>query len=120
MKNYEFYKDKLSTGEMICVSAFICRHGENCKDIECSNCAFYENLDLSLHVLFDEHKEQVKLKRWEYNLMKSYTDMDEAWNGRILHECYVIRKMCNEGYFKNVDLNMTFREVLDNCEVIDD
>lgn len=70
--------------------------------------------------LLSEYKEPIKLKKWEYDLIKSYTDMDEAWYGRILHECYVIRKMCNERYFKNVDLNMTFREVLDNCEVIDD
>lgn len=76
--------------------------------------------DQLLDWLLQEYKEPIKLKQWEYDLIKTYTDIDEAWNGRILHECYKIRKMGNEGYFKNVDLNMTFREVLDNCEVIDD
>lgn len=117
MKNYEFYKDKLSTGEMICVSAFICRHGENCKDIECSNCAFYENLDLSLRVLFDEHKEQVKLKRWEYDLI-STNNMSHSSEFRCF---YTYAKMKEIGYFSGLkDTSMTLEDILNNCEVIDD
>lgn len=117
MKNYEFYKDKLSTVEMICVSAFICRHGKNCKDIECSNCAFNENLDLSLRVLFDEHKEQVKLKRWEYDLI-STNDMSRS---RTFGSFNTYMNMKRIGYFAGItDTSMTLEDILNNCEVIDD
>jgi hypothetical protein len=51
MKNYEFHKNKLSAGEAICISAFICRHGKSCDELECKKCEFDENLDLSLRIL---------------------------------------------------------------------
>lgn len=69
--------------------------------------------------LLAEHKEPIKLTQFEYDLLEYYTYVDNSWNGRILHENYAIRYMCDKGYLKNVDLNMTFREVLDNCEVED-
>ena len=69
--------------------------------------------------LLEEHKEPIKLTKFEYDLLEYYTYVDNSWNGRILHENYAIRYMCDKGYLKNVDLNMTFREVLDNCEVVE-
>lgn len=117
MKNYEFYKDKLCTEDIICASAFICRHGKNCEDIECSNCAFNENLDLSFHVLLAEHKEPVKLKRWEYDLIRT-NDMSHS-RAFGSFNTYLSMKKC--GYFSGVkDTSMALKEILENYEVIDD
>ena len=69
--------------------------------------------------LLEEHKEPIKLTQAEKDLLKSFADVDEGWNGRVLNECYIIRNMRHKGYFKNVDLSMTFREVLGNCEVVE-
>ena len=74
---------------------------------------------LGIMNLYDENtrlkNENERLK----DLLKSFADVDEGWNGRVLNECYIIRNMRHKGYFKNVDLSMTFREVLGNCEVVE-
>ena len=128
MTNLEFYKDELKryiknnpkevSFKSDMIGEAFTLFSEERIDIWCND--EWAESQHFIDWLLEEHREPIKLTRWEYDLIKSYTDIDEAWNGRILHECYVIRKMCNEGYFKNVDLNMTFREVLDNCEAIDD
>lgn len=117
MKNYEFYKDKLSTGEMICVSAFICRHGKFCDDVECKKCEFDENLDLSLRVLMVEHIDPIKLKSWEYDLIK----INNMSHSSSFKSFYPYMKMKEIGYFSGIkDISMTLEEILNNCEVIDD
>lgn len=125
MTNLEFYKDELKryiknnpkevSFKSDMIGEAFTLFSEERIDIWCND--EWAESQHFIDWLLEEHREPIKLTRWEYDLIKSYTDIDEAWNGRILHECHVIRKMCNEGYFKNVDLNMTFREVLDNCEV---
>lgn len=70
--------------------------------------------------LLEEHKEPIKLKQWEKDLLKSFADVDEGWNGRVLNECYIIRNMRHKGYFKGIkDTSMTLREILKNCEVVE-
>ena len=67
--------------------------------------------------LLEEHKEPIKLKQWEYDLIRA--------NDRP-HECNVFesfntyRKMKDIGYFEGItDTSMTLKEILDNCEVVD-
>ena len=67
--------------------------------------------------LLSEHKEPIKLKKWEYDLIRS--------NDRP-HECNVFesfntyRNMKAIGYFEGItDTSMTLKEILDNCEVIE-
>lgn len=119
MTNLEANKESINTESYLCIIAHVCRYRKGCSDKVCAKCEFKESVDECIKAVLEEHEEKIKLKRWEYDLIKSYTDIDEAWNGRILHECYVVRYMFYRGYFENVDLNITFREALDNCEVID-
>lgn len=67
--------------------------------------------------LLEEHKEPIKLKQWEYDLIRA--------NDRP-HECNVFesfntyRNMKAIGYFEGItDTSMTLKEILENCEVID-
>lgn len=117
MTNLEFYKDEIKNVYALdrylgdSISKVASRHGYDTE-------GFVKEGKI-IDWLLEEHKEPIKLKQFEYDLLEYYTYVDNSWNGRILHENYAIRYMCDKGYLKNVDLNMTFREVLDNCEVED-
>ena len=122
MTNLEFYKDYIYEIQKDLFDKGLCISDS----IGLAICNVYEKqiglsafMPVVLDWLLEEHKEPIKLTQFEYDLLEYYTNVDNSWNGRILHENYAIRYMCDKGYLKNVDLNMTFREVLDNCEVIE-
>jgi len=126
MTNLECHKDKFIE-MMVSENINFCDYFheldklDGCYSCPCNDkCSPNCNASKFCDWLLEEHKEPIKLTKFEYDLLEYYTYVDNSWNGRILHENYAIRYMCDKGYLKNVDLNMTFREVLDNCEVVED
>lgn len=90
------------------------KYGYRCKDKKCSECEFNKNVNLCVQTLLEEHKEPIKLKQWEYDLLKAgietYGRHHFSWHKDLCN-------MKNKGYFKDVDTSMTIQEILDNCEV---
>ena len=66
--------------------------------------------------LLEEHKEPIKLKRWEYDLLKCY---QETKDNEKFVDHYTLKEMQYKGHFQDVDYNLTIEEILDNCEVIE-
>ena len=67
--------------------------------------------------MLEEYKGQIKLKRWEYDLIRT-NDMSHSRAFRSFNT-YLSMKKC--GYFSGVkDTSMALKEILENCEVIDD
>ena len=66
--------------------------------------------------LLEEHKEPIKLKRWEYDLLKCY---QETKDNEEFGDHYTLKEMQYKGHFQDVDYNLTIEEILDNCEVVD-
>ena len=67
--------------------------------------------------LLEEHKEPIKLKRWEYDLLKCY---QETKDNEKFVDHYTLKEMQYKGHFQDVDYNLTIEEILDNCEVIEE
>lgn len=66
--------------------------------------------------LLQECQEPVKLKQWEYDLIKT-NDMS---HGRPFISFAIYKHMLDKGYFKGVyDTNMSLKQILNNCEVIE-
>lgn len=64
--------------------------------------------------LLEEHKEPIKLKQWEYDLIEHYAVIKRFDGVDIL---IVMR---SKGHFKGVkDTSMSIRYILNNCEVIE-
>ena len=119
MTNLEYYKDEIngfikekSFGSVSCAikygfEEFAIKYIENYKNRPC------EFVDW----LLSEHKEPIKLKKWEYDMIRT-NDMshnNEFW----FFGTY--RHMKNAGYFKGVyNVNMTLKEILENCEIEDE
>ena len=68
--------------------------------------------------LLEEHKEPIKLKQWEYDVLNILTDGGHAGNWKFNDSiCYSLK---NKGYFKGVkDTSMSIQYILNTCEVIE-
>ena len=117
MTNLETNKERIHEGMALCTIAHLCRYGEPCSHKICSSCEFNENVDECIKEVLAERKEPIKLKKWEYDLIRA--------NDRP-HECNVFesfntyRNMKAMGYFEGItDTYMTLKEILENCEVED-
>ena len=67
--------------------------------------------------LLAEHKEPIKLKRWEYDLIRT-NDMSHS---RKFNSFNTYKSMKRCGYFNGItNTSMTLKEILENCEVVDD
>ena len=112
-------KGLINSGTMLCRIAYICKYNGKCHGKECYECELNKNINLCVQTLLKEYKEPIKLKQWEYDLLKAkleyyYGDQHFNWYTDV-------RNMKEKGYFKGItDTSMTLREILDNCEVIED
>lgn len=66
--------------------------------------------------LLEEHKEPIKLKKWEYDLLKCYQETKD--DGEFVDH-YILKEMQYKGHFQGVDYNLTIEEILENCEVVE-
>lgn len=117
MTNLEANKESIKTETYLCIIAHLSRYGKGCSNKACAKCEFKENVDECIKEVLAEYKEPIKLKRWEYDLIRT--------NDRP-HECNVFesfntyRNMKAIGYFDGIkDTFMTLKEILENCEVVE-
>lgn len=119
MTSIEANKARIKENCMFCQAAHICRYRAGCFGKHCQDCEFYEDTGECINAMLAEHKEQIKLKPWEYELI----DYTNRITGK---ECYfsgyaVLNYMKVSGYFEGIsNTAMTLREIPDNCEVIED
>lgn len=115
-----FNKFKLYDEDLFCELAFTCKTGERCEGFKyercsegCGGCQF-RNIKNAIDYLLQEHKEPIKLKQWEYDLMWGLEEGSKFHDWGSL--CYMKRK----GHFKGVkDTSMSIQYILNNCEVIE-
>ena len=120
MTNLEFYKDKIKKeylrqgflGDALFIIAK--RHGYDTE-------GFVEEGKI-IDWLLEEHKEPIKLKKWERDLLavgycanRRFCDFDD------------LLALCDRGYFTGItdikgggDTSMTLKEILENCDVIEE
>ena len=123
MTNLEFYKDEIikqikksyddpaytSYGQAFC--AAICRVYTKDKKTPFYG-VYYEQV---LDWLLEEHKEPIKLQQWEKDLVGCVVD-----GLNIFESYYSLMEMKRIGHFKGVtNTSMTLKEILENCEVIE-
>lgn len=119
MTNLEYYKDQvveLFRGDLICNQIEEINKYRDCKECPFNTndkntyCDYHKFIDW----LLEEHKEPIKLKQWEKDLLKLH-----EYNQRFCNYTALFG-MKHQGYFKCVENeSMTIKEILDNCEVID-
>ena len=115
MTNLEYYKDEIK-------EEFLKHHylGDVVYRVASNNgYKFYRNSEDDINLidwLLEEHKEPIKLKQWEYDLLKCY---QKAEDDSEFMDYYIFREMQYKGHFQGVDYNLTIEEILENCEVVE-
>ncbi len=114
MTNLEYYKDEIK-------KEFLKHHylGDVVYSVASNNgYKFYRNSEDDINLidwLLEEHKEPIKLKKWEYDLLMSY--INKGYSFKNYSE---LKEMRNKGYFNGMtDTSMELNEILENCEVIE-
>lgn len=116
MTNLEANKDEIKK---------LIKKGENfgcaickAKNKHCLQCSADDGDDFLCNVvdwLLEEHKEPIKLTKFEYDLLMSYIN-----KGYFFKNYSELKEMRNKGYFKGVkDTSMSIQYILNNCEVIE-
>lgn len=111
MKNFEAYINDIIE-EDACHAYRLVNKNDH---IECrSECFYCENKEKVREWLLEEYKEPIKLTQFEYDLLDIY-----GYQGDFdFIDFDVLKILKTKDYFKNVDKDMRIRDILENCEVI--
>lgn len=93
---------------------------KQCNKTNCSDCDFKSSLKGCHKKVMDwlkqpYEKPKYKITQFEYDLLSVYKDY-KTYNN-IANQIHLF-KMCEKGYFRDVDTKIPICEILDNCEVI--
>lgn len=70
--------------------------------------------------LLEEHKEPIKLKQWEYDLIEICYKCNAYLETDTLKSYNFLKSLKEKGYFKGItDTSMKIQYILNNCEVIE-
>ena len=117
MTNLEWLKENLTKEEkskvQMCVVFNEKIYKNTCNGKDCYDCPLNKVGDL-IDLLLQEHKEPIKLKQWEYDLLTLLNKES------IFHTVYNLCKLREKGHYKGVtDTSMKIEDILKNCEVIE-
>lgn len=115
--NYEHYKDEI-VQKVKYNLAVVNGEPKPCEDTNCDECDFKCSCcgEKRFELLASPYKKPTyKLSQFEYDLLSVHKDF-KTYNN-IANQIHLF-KMREKGYFKDVDTNISIREILDNCEVI--
>lgn len=123
MTNLEFYNDELkeciknNARELSMVHRNV---GNGFSDFSKKYINYYPSDSVAfVDWLLQEHKEPIKFKKWEYDLIDIYCIVHNWKNAKLKNTTFF--EMKDKGYFKGViDTSMTIEKILNNCEVVDD
>lgn len=119
MRNIDYYIDNIASyiAQADCLRECSC---SSCED-ECICSSISRNKEQVNNWLLEEHNEKIKLKQWEYDLLINCKEAlnEDGKEDDVIQEWWIITGMKEKGHFKNVETDMTFKEVLDNCEIVD-
>lgn len=127
MTNLEWVKNnfnrlELSNDDSFCEIAFISKTGKSCVECKgtcCSECQF-RNIRNAIDYLLQEHKEPIKLKQWEYDLIETCYKCSSYLETDTLKSYNFFESLKEKGHLRGIDdLKIRIEEILDNCEVIE-
>ena len=114
MKNFEHYKDVFMDNQERNLECIASKEILKRKCDDCTECNKFIK-----KWLYEEYKEPIKLTQFEYDLLINCKETTDYNENDIIEDYWIIEGMKQKGYFKNIELSMNFKEVLENCEVVE-
>lgn len=116
--NIEHYYEYLSE---VGLGGFALVNGRftKCLGTRCNECDFggSDCCDKKLRWLASTYIKKYKLTQFEYDLIQTYRDGN---NDCKLSARRILRELKDKGYFNDVDKNELIKDILENCEVVED
>lgn len=122
MRNLDvIVNNKKLNGKAMCRACYMLKTGsdDGCNPFECCKCEFEDN-EACYEFLNAEYKApKIKLSKFEYDLLMNCLEaaVEDKEEKAKIKEWWVITGMKDKGYFKNIDVNQTIKDILENCEV---
>lgn len=117
--NFEHYKDRILD---CCIDHLAVVKGipKSCSKIDCNDCDFLtikkECCEIAKDWLKQPYKNLTyKLTKFEFDLIQTYRNCYESCK---LSEFKQLIELEDKGYFKDINLDLTIHEILNNCEVV--
>lgn len=108
MTNLEYHKDELK------------RYLKDESDLRYFRYWKTRGYDNFIDWLLEEHKEPIKLKQWEYDLIEICHKSNAYLETDTLKSYIFFESLKEKGYFKGItDTSMKIEDILKNCEVIE-
>lgn len=118
--NFDHYKDRILD---CCIDNLAAVKGipKPCSKIDCNDCDFLtikkECCEIAKDWLKQPYKKLTyKLTKFEIDLIQTYRNCHESCK---LSEFKQLIELKDKGYLKDINLDLTIHEILDNCEVMD-
>lgn len=108
---------EVMNNHQICVIACDYIEKGKCMDRRCGDCKFYDTnylLKFLQKEYKEKHRDSIKLSQFEYDLLRT----NDQLHDRKLNSFATYKNMKELGYFKNVDFELTIKQVLDDCKVL--
>lgn len=102
-------RNYVDSTDSVCILSHISRYHQVCDDKNCFECEFFKNNKECLKELLQEQEEKIKLKQWEYDILKH---CDNA------RRTYI--QMKHLGYFKGTSDDLTIDEILSDYIIVSD
>ena len=123
MTNLEWLNENLTKEEksnvQMCVVVNKKFYKYTCDGKNCYDCHLNKVGDL-IDLLLKEHKEPIKLKQWEYDLIEICYKSNAYLETDTLKSYIFFESLKEKGYFKGItDTSMKIEDILKNCEVIE-
>lgn len=117
--NFEHYKDEILE---CCIDHLAVVKGipKPCSKTDCNVCDFL-TIQKECHEIAKDWLNQpckkltYKLNKFEFDLIQTYRDCHESCK---LSEFKQLIELKDKGYLKDINLDLTIHEILDNCEVV--
>ncbi|WP_300628150.1 hypothetical protein [uncultured Thomasclavelia sp.] len=103
-----------------CRSVYKFKNHKECSPVKPCDCCEFDSTIKILEYLNKEYEAPIELTQLEYDLLKVATKHKEYSVNDRLHIYEYINILASNGYFKDVNLALTIKEVLDRAVVKDD
>lgn len=102
-----------------CGLCYLIKHKKNCPNsFFCVQCEFHKEIKC-YEFLNKEYQKPIRLTKFEHDLLTTYVGIHHSYKNSPIYNVFFVELQC-QGYFKGINLTLTYEEILERAVVVDD
>lgn len=106
-------KDETLYIDSVCRACYIFKNSKSCLGVKCSECEFSMPKHCIDFLNYEYKEPKIKLSKFEYDLLRT----NDQPHSRKFCTFSTYRNMQEIGYFKDVNIDLSIKDILAYCEV---